>query len=88
MLSRDFWIGIVGGYESWRKASRYARTAGRQADTLEGHRPDARTTPAADIETISLQKIVNLGMRTRLCNSTSCSVFIVYKIIIISLINK
>ena len=29
-----------------------------RADTLEGHRPDART-PAADIETISLQKIVN-----------------------------
>jgi hypothetical protein len=27
-------------------------------DTLEGHRPDA-CTPAADIETISLQKIVN-----------------------------
>jgi hypothetical protein len=26
---------------------------------LDRHRPDARTTPAADIETISLQKIVN-----------------------------
>jgi len=59
----EVYPAIFGGassrYESWRKASRYARTAGRQADTLEGHRPDARTTPAADIETISLQKIVN-----------------------------
>ena len=50
---------------SWRKASRYDRTAGRQVNTLEGHRLDART-PAADIETISLQKIVRtaaLGIR-------------------------
>ena len=56
---------ISPGDPSWRKASRYDRTAGRQVNTLEGHRPDART-PAADIETISLQKIVRtaaLGIR-------------------------
>jgi|GEM_PF-4067195 hypothetical protein len=49
---------ISPGDPSWRKASRYDRTAGRQVNTLEGHRPDART-PAADIKTIYLQKIVN-----------------------------
>ena len=57
---------ISPGDPSWRKASRYVRTAGRQVNTLEGHRPDART-PAADIETISLQKIVNPSPLAEAC---------------------